>query len=476
KKIVIIGGGLAGLASGIELLEQDSELDVTIYNMGHHIGGRATSWKNDEGYDINHGFHAIFKGYYKMKKLLRSSGTSLSKISKPNRKGYFFEPSTGKVHQFGKTSDIKSLRLRYRNGYNIFNNLRYISFFLKNQHTIMRSDDIEQFDDLCFTKWALENGADEELIKLRTFRMSQDALFNWPSEISAYIAMKSFRLIGNGLVYHIDGYYGEKIIQPIVEYFERLGGKIQPYRKLQKISFNDDKVQNLTFYQPDPTPHAFGTIPWKDKVGVLDETAENIKDFDAVVLAIPIDNFKELIASHVELKDDYSNLENLQTVATLNWQIWLEKKAMPRLKTAMNGLEEPMGSVIDHKPIISKYKRNKNLGSVLEFVGQESTFEELSDDQIKELVMDNFAKIPGCRDIRECGIIFDKFTRNKSYHERYLLTDPGTLKFRPKSQTNFQNFFLAGDWIRNEIDVPTMEGAICSGQTAANLVIKSLKK
>ena len=81
---------------------------------------------------------------------------------------------------------------------------------------------------------------------------------------------------------------------------------------------------------------------------------------------------------------------------------------------------------------------------------------------------------PEPRTPRQAGIIHESFNRNTSNHERYLLTDPGTLKFRPRSKTPFRNLFLAGDWIRNEVDVPTMEGAVCSGYTAVDELLKGL--
>ena len=84
-------------------------------------------------------------------------------------------------------------------------------------------------------------------------------------------------------------------------------------------------------------------------------------------------------------------------------------------------------------------------------------------------------KIPYTKDPRAAGIIYESFNRNNSNHERYLLTDPGTLKFRPYTSTQFKNMFLAGDWIRNKVDVPTMEGAIVSGYTAANKILKLVK-
>jgi uncharacterized protein with NAD-binding domain and iron-sulfur cluster len=217
-KVVIVGGGLAGLAAGIRLLEQRPDTEVTLYTLGHHLGGKATSYKDDAGFAIDHGFHSISTNYRRFLDLLSRSGVDKSRTLVLDRGTYYYDDRTQKVAQSGAATDAQS---REENG-------QLAAFFLKNLSTIYRDENIEQYDDICWTAWAVEHGLAESVTRTRSFRFSQDALFNWPHEVSAYITLKSIRLLGGSARYYlVDGTYGEDLIDPIINRFRKLGGTVK---------------------------------------------------------------------------------------------------------------------------------------------------------------------------------------------------------------------------------------------------------
>jgi len=477
SKVAIIGAGLAGLSAGITILEELPEAKVVIYNMGHHPGGRATSWRDAQGFAIDHGFHAIMHSYSEMRKLMKKAGIKEKEALISNqKKSLFYEEDTGKLHQFNNLFNFSSLgKAGVQYGYTKKENRQLAKFFLKNLNAIYLKKDIEQYDDVCFSRWLADNGMPENLIKKRLFRFTRDAYFNWPSEVSAYIILLTMRMMKNPLVYYVNGNYGEKIIAPLVALFEKLGGKLELTVKLESLRYDDQKITGISLGNPNPTPHDFGMKNWNREVPILPKTQRTLTDFDALIVAIPVDCFRELNPGEEVFWQHFSGIDNLSSVATLSWQLWLEKPVLPELPCAINGLDEPMGTVIDWKPLVEEYKNNERYGSVLQWVGQETGFEDHSDEELKEKILEGFLKIPGARDPRKVGVIQDEFRRNTSNYERFLLTDPGTTQFRPVSKTHFSNLFLAGDWIRNKVDVPTMEGAVVSGQEAAQHVVQQLK-
>jgi uncharacterized protein with NAD-binding domain and iron-sulfur cluster len=66
KKIVILGGGMAGLSAAYELTRTDelaAQHDVTVYTLGWRLGGKCASSRDDKGRNIEHGLHVWFGCY-----------------------------------------------------------------------------------------------------------------------------------------------------------------------------------------------------------------------------------------------------------------------------------------------------------------------------------------------------------------------------------------------------------------------------
>lgn len=474
KKIVIVGGGLSALSAGIKLLEMDKGYDVTIYNMGHHLGGKAGSYMSNEGYEIDHGFHAIFKTYHAFLHLLKKAGVIDQDLISNKKRNYFFETDSQQIHYVGELVDHLAKKNNFIQGYGFGNNLAMADFYFKNRHTILKDKDIEYLDEVCYTAWAIKNGYPLHLINKTFFRYAKDGLFNWPNEISAYMALKSVRLIGEKReFYFVNGHYGTKIINPIVEYYKKLGGKIESYKKLIKVDYDDTKAVKLVFRKPNGEVHNNGFKHW-DKEVVTESNDIIVTNFDAVILTLPVDSFRELNKGDQQFFSYFKGIENLQSICTLSYQVYTKEKLIPYLGTTIDALPEPFNTVVDYKDMISQYKDNPEIGSALIFGGQETKFEKYTDEELKQLALNSLKRLPIYVD-KPFTILYDCLNRNSSHHERYLLTDPGTLKYRPVSKTFLTNMFLAGDWIRNPIDVPTMEGAVISGYQAAKNIENSFK-
>jgi zeta-carotene desaturase len=57
-KVAIVGGGLAGLSTAVELLDQGYEVDI--YEQRPFIGGKVASYKDRSGNHVEMGLHVFF--------------------------------------------------------------------------------------------------------------------------------------------------------------------------------------------------------------------------------------------------------------------------------------------------------------------------------------------------------------------------------------------------------------------------------
>lgn len=71
-RVVIIGAGLAGLSTAVELLDQGYE--VEIFDQRPHVGGKVASWQDKDGNHIEMGLHVFFGCYFNLFRLMAKCG------------------------------------------------------------------------------------------------------------------------------------------------------------------------------------------------------------------------------------------------------------------------------------------------------------------------------------------------------------------------------------------------------------------
>ncbi|MBL3688314.1 FAD-dependent oxidoreductase [Leucobacter zeae] len=75
RRVVVVGGGIAGLAAACGLAERG--VDVTLVEAEPELGGRVRSWRTRSAagdVTMSRGFHAFFRQYYNLRALLSRAG------------------------------------------------------------------------------------------------------------------------------------------------------------------------------------------------------------------------------------------------------------------------------------------------------------------------------------------------------------------------------------------------------------------
>lgn len=78
RSAVVIGGGIAGIAAATVLAERGTR--VTLLESTDRLGGRVAAWPLADGCTMSRGFHAFFRQYYNLRRLLRRADPELQRL------------------------------------------------------------------------------------------------------------------------------------------------------------------------------------------------------------------------------------------------------------------------------------------------------------------------------------------------------------------------------------------------------------
>jgi zeta-carotene desaturase len=79
-RVVIVGAGLAGMATAIDLV--DAGCTVEILESRPFVGGKVGSWVDADGNHIEMGLHVFFGCYYNLFELMKKVGAFQSLLLK----------------------------------------------------------------------------------------------------------------------------------------------------------------------------------------------------------------------------------------------------------------------------------------------------------------------------------------------------------------------------------------------------------
>src|SRR5438874_360364 len=104
KRVVVVGGGLAGLTAATELAAR--RFDVTLVERAAQLGGKLTAWTVSalgEQFPVEHGFHGFFAQYYNLRELLDAAGVRADLAPSP---GYPVLFADRPAETFGRTTKV----------------------------------------------------------------------------------------------------------------------------------------------------------------------------------------------------------------------------------------------------------------------------------------------------------------------------------------------------------------------------------
>lgn len=475
-RVAIVGAGLAGMATAVDLVDAGHE--VELYEARPFVGGKVSSWIDDQGNHIEMGLHVFFGNYRRLFALMAKVGALDHFLLKEH------------VHNFvNKGGHLGALDFRFLigapfNGLKAFFTTSQLSLRDKIQNAIalgtspivrglvdyegaMRN--IRALDNVSFADWFRRHGGSNGSIKRMWNPIAYALGFIDCENISARCMLTIFQMFAvrreNSMLRMLEGSPQEYLHQPIINYLEERGVKFHLRRRTLEVLY-DNK---------DDETHITG-------LRVAKEDGDEIITADAYVCACDVPGIKRLIPDDWRHWSEFDNIYKLDAVPVATVQLrfdgWVTEMNDPQARKQVEkatGLDNLLYtadadfSCFADLALTSPsdyYKEGE--GSLMQLVlTPGDPFIKKSNEEIANHVLKQVQELfPSSRDLNMTWYSVVKLAQSL-YREA-----PGMEPYRPHQKTPIPNFFLAGSYT-NQDYIDSMEGATISGHQAAQAILES---
>ena len=420
-KVVIIGGGFAGLSSAVFLLQKGYEVDI--YEASPKLGGRAYSFIDERSGDcVDNGQHILMGCYKETLRFLKLIGAEKNLIYQSKLKVPFVDKEMGLVA-------LEAGKIVYP--FNLLNAIfRFGAIGIKEKFGIVKLFSKLFLLDTCDLKgltvreWLWIEKQNEKAVKafweIICIGAMNTGLENASAEIFAGI-LKEIFFKGNKAATILLPEKGltQMYCESACSFINNSGGKVFLSSKIDTIEINGNRVTEI---------RAGNKI---------------ISDFDYVVSSVPFHSLQKILPS--EMSESFNKLENSPI---LNLHLWLTEN---RFTEKYYGLiDSKVHWVFNHKSYITI--TISDAGKLIE-KSKEELFELVTNELIKYFSFFKKEQVLNYKVIKEKRATF--------------IPSESSSDYRPSTKTNIENLLLAGDWINTGLPA-TIEGAVKSGRMAAD--------
>ena len=441
KKVLVIGGGLAGLSAAAYLVK--NKFDVTLLEASPKLGGRVYSFFDEKtNTEIDNGQHILMGCYSDTLSLLKMTNAYQYFHIATDRKNQnrlvihyldrnkkeFLLQSSDLPYPFNLLSALLSF-----NAFSVNDKLSMIKFFLK-----IKFIDSEKLWDLNVKQWLKNENQSDNVIKTFWEIISIGALNTSTEKASAKIFCDILEEIfwkgkTSSLIILPSLPLSKSFIEPIYNYLIQNNCKVHLSEKCISLEINNNQIDKV-----------ITTSANSSKQNVYD-------NFDFVVSAVPFFALRKLLDKNylsIQSEFNYSSI--------LNIHLWLTQDATKKFSFINKEFYAFNNSELHW---LFNKKTHWNI-----VISNADKFMEMPKEKIFSFVLDELKSfIP----IRQDDILEYKIIKEK---KATFIPDKKTLRNRPATKTKLKNLFLAGDWIDTKLPA-TIESAVKSGRLAAEKII-----
>ncbi len=451
RRVLVVGGGIAGFSAASTLSERGFQVDVV--EKQAWLGGKLGAWEetfaDGETHGVEHGFHAFFGSYYNLLGFLDRLGITRTFKEVADYRILLLDGSQMGFTNLERTPWLNMFHIVAKGIFPWFD-------FVKNpQHRLLnvlanyeQRSTYAALDQTSFHAFSASVALPERMTLM--FNTFSRAFFARPEQMSMAALLQSFHLyyLSNegGLLYtYPTEDHRLSILAPIEAHLLRQGCTIRRSTEVRDLSRLPD-----------------GRFSWDGGT------------YDHVVLATDGRGVIDVLENSPVGREEPGLLEDLRAIKPVNryanLRVWLDRD---------DRTDHPVFTVVQKRKAldsISFYHRcedtsaawaRKHGGAVIELHAYQLPADMTDPAEIRDALLDDLRHfVPSLRDaqvVREHMQVRDDFSAFfVGHHAR-----------RPTTAQGPDGVRLAGDWVKLPVPAMLMEGAFTSGLYAANDILRA---
>lgn len=441
-RAVIMGGGMSGLATAINLL--DLGIEVAVFESDNILGGRASSWYDEDGDLIDNALHVFFPYYVNLLNFFEKMGIGDNILWK-NTEFYYAQPG-------GKIAVLKFKQIPAP-----FHAIYAFSHLLKDYREVPRwkvlaaalplssgifltKEKVNRLDDISMASLVYRFAPLEGLKVMEpgingltftpSYAVSAKVMLNW--------GMKVMGSASTARVGFANGGMGEIWVDRCREYIKSKGGEIFLETPVKSIEIEGGKVKAI----------------------VLGDG--NKIEADLYISALPPFALRRILPDEAFDHAYFRDLFYFQYAPSLSLQIWFDRKVTDVDVTFFSN-DCVFNTYADLSNVLPHIFKE---GSMFEMVlSPADHLVGLPDRVIFDIAMGQIENI--FPHIKRDMVRKWKLVRERQGVYRPF---PGMESHRPFQRSPYENLYLTGDYTKTEVSSGGMEAAIWNANKVAELI------
>jgi zeta-carotene desaturase len=442
-KALILGGGMSGLATAINLLEAGIEVDII--EADEIFGGRANSWLDDDGDMIDNALHVFFPYYVNLINFFKKMGIEKNITWKGT--DFFFAQDDGNqpVLHFDNYPAPLHTAIAYWNlikSYKGIPRWKMLASMPAMAYAVGASkNEMDEFDNQSWTEWTSRRGprgsfkpmspAIYGLTFTPEYAISAKVMVNWFKKVSASAKTSRVGFANGGL--------GEIWVGSCLDYIKSKGGRFETGKTVTSINVENGKINNVIVN---------GRDEYKADIYVSAISPYSLRK------VIPKESFKYKY---------FQDLTYFEDSPSLSIQVWFDRK-LTDVDVTFFSTDCIFNTYADLANVLPHIFRG---GSMFEMViAPAGAVRHLPDEVIYEKTIEDIKRLfPAARNAQ---VKKYRVVRERQGVYRPL---PGMEKHRPYQRTPYPNLYLTGDYTKTHVSSGGMEAAIWTANHCSELII-----